>query len=273
MDRRDSLGSQPKTGRRNGRRAKFLRQARASDASMLRLGLLLRRSNPRGRCERSNWQLSSLVWMRGGRARGSHTVPEPPEGSRATQKTGVGTGRSLGGRGGPPARPLRGALRNLIVKLYASHERGRHAITAAPTKRPRTLRVLQPAVVTVTEGSAWTPVATELYLRKGQTWFALIWPQREQRYFFVSPPPLLVLRDGAGETELTLSGSTKSGSAAFVGFRRRPVLRAAREGFGFGAGAGGGGGICGIARSSSSRSKESKRKPSPSINGWVASSI
>ena len=61
MDRRDSLGSQPKTGRRNGRRAKFLRQARASDASMLRLGLLLRRSNPRGRCERSNWQLSSLV--------------------------------------------------------------------------------------------------------------------------------------------------------------------------------------------------------------------
>ena len=173
----------------------------------------------------------------------------------------------------PPARPLRGALRNLIVKLYASHERGRHAITAAPPKRPRTLRVLQPAVVTVTDGSAWTPVATLLYFRKGQTWFALIWPQREQRYFFVSPPPLLVFREGAGETELTLSGSTKSGSAAFVGFRRRPVLRAALEGFGFGAGAGGGGGICGIARSSSSRSKESNLKPSPSINGWVASSI
>ena len=147
------------------------------------------------------------------------------------------------------------------------------AITAAPTKRPRTFSVLQPAVVTVTEGSAWTPVATELYLRKGQTWFALIWPQREQRYFFVSPPVLLDLREGAGETELTESGSTKSGSAAFVGFRRRPVLRAAREGFGFGAGAGGGGGICGMARSSSSRSKESSLKPSPRIRGCVASSI
>ena len=147
------------------------------------------------------------------------------------------------------------------------------AITVAPTKRPRTFNVLQPAVVTVTDASAWTPVATLLYFRKGQTWFALIWPQREQRYFFVSPPVLLDLRDGAGETLLTLSGSTKSGSAAFVGFRRRPVLRAAREGFGFGAGAGGGGGICGMARSSSSRSKESKRNPSPSISGCVASSI
>ena len=187
-----------------------------------------------------------------------------------------------------PVCPARGTGRPRVLAQYQKHTRRRrnteskelnvhnapaYAITAAPTKRPRTLRVLQPAVVTVTDGSAWTPVATLLYFRKGQTWFALIWPQREQRYFFVSPPPLLVFREGAGETELTLSGSTKSGSAAFVGFRRRPVLRAAREGFGFGAGAGGGGGICGMALSSSSRSKESKRKPSPSINGWVASSI
>ena len=105
-----------------------------------------------------------------------------------------------------------------------------HAITAAPTKRPRTFSVLHPAVVTVTDGSAWTPVATELYFRKGQTWFALICPQREQRYFLVSLPSFLVLRDGAGDMDV-VSGSTKSGSAAFVGFRRRPVLRAAREGF------------------------------------------
>ena len=105
-----------------------------------------------------------------------------------------------------------------------------HAITAAPTKRPRTFSVLQPAVVTVTDGSAWTPVATELYFRKGQTWFAFICPQREQRYFFVSLPSFLVFRDGAGDIDV-VSGSTKSGSAAFVGFRRRPVLRAAREGF------------------------------------------
>ena len=105
-----------------------------------------------------------------------------------------------------------------------------HAITAALTKRPRTFSVLQPAVVTVTEGSAWTPVATLLYFRKGQTWFALIWPQREQRYFLVSLPSFLVLRDGAGDIDV-VSGSTKSGSAAFVGFRRRPVLRAALEGF------------------------------------------
>ena len=188
-------------------------------------------------------------------------------------------GRAGLGAGGPCAR-ARGRprvlaqyqkytrrRRNTESKELNVHNAPAYAITAAPTKRPRTLSVLQPAVVTVTEGSAWTPVATELYLRKGQTWFALIWPQREQRYFFVSPPLVLDFREGAGETELTLSGSTKSGSAAFVGFRRRPVLRAALEGFGFGAGAGGGGGICGIARSSSSRSKESKRKPSPSING------
>ena len=77
---------------------------------------------------------------------------------------------------------------------------------------------------------AFFPVATELSLRKGQTWFALIWPQREQRYFFVSLPSFLVFRDGAGEIDV-VSGSTKSGSAAFVGFRRRPVLRAALDGF------------------------------------------
>ena len=195
------------------------------------------------------------------------------------RKLSGGTGRTLGGRREPPARRQRSSWRTppaeqLIVKLCTHHEKGgRHAITAAPTKRPRTLRVLQPAVVTVTEGSACTPVATLLYFRKGQTWFALIWPQREQRYFFVSPPLALDLREGAGETLLTLSGSTKSGSAAFVGFRRRPVLRAAREGFGFGAGAGGGGGICGMALSSSSRSKESSLKPSPRIRGCVASSI
>ena len=104
------------------------------------------------------------------------------------------------------------------------------AITAAPTKRPLTFNVLQPAVVTVTEGSAWTPVATLLYFRKGQTWFALICPHLEQRYFFVSLPSFLVLRDGAGDIDV-VSGSTKSGSAAFVGFRRRPVLRAALDGF------------------------------------------
>ena len=200
------------------------------------------------------------------------------EASPAARKSGRGNKAEFG-RAGEAARSPRRA--KLIVNIYLkliellsyTHEREGHAITAAPTKRPRTLRVLQPAVVTVTEGSAWTPVATLLYFRKGQTWFALIWPQREQRYFFVSPPLALDLREGAGETLLTLSGSTKSGSAAFVGFRRRPVLRAALEGFGFGAGAGGGGGICGIARSSSSRSKESSLKPSPSINGWVASSI
>ena len=148
------------------------------------------------------------------------------EGSLAAQKTERGN-RAHFGRATRTARAP--AAEQLIVKLCTS-ERGRHAITAAPTKRPRTFSVLQPAVVTVTDGSAWTPVATELYFRKGQTWFAFICPQREQRYFLVSLPSFLVLRDGAGEIDV-VSGSTKSGSAAFVGFRRRPVLRAAREGF------------------------------------------
>ena len=239
----------------------------------------MRRSCPRGLCEHRKWQLSRLVWMR--RAP-DHSVPmHPASGTGRPRKLGGGTWRRLGGRGGP-GRPRAARAWSTtnnyprtgynVANCQYTHPTS-HAITAAPTKRPRTLRVLQPAVVTVTDGSAWTPVATLLYFRKGQTWFALIWPQREQRYFFVSPPVLLDLRDGAGETLLTLSGSTKSGSAAFVGFRRRPVLRAAREGLGFGAGAGGGGGICGIALSSSSRSKESNLKPSPRMRGCVASSI
>ena len=157
------------------------------------------------------------------------------EASPAARKSGRGNKAEFG-RAGEAARSPRRA--KLIVNIYLkliellsyTHEREGHAITAAPTKRPRTFSVLQPAVVTVTDGSAWTPVATLLYFRKGQTWFALIWPQREQRYFFVSPPPLLVLRDGAGDIDV-VSGSTKSGSAAFVGFRRLPVERAALEGF------------------------------------------
>ena len=230
------------------------------------------RSSCDDRCETFRKDLSPLRACQSARrlAHGSSVVGNACHTGRSTRARARAAARA------PAAEQLEKLppAEQLIVKLCTHHEKGgRHAITAAPTKRPRTLRVLQPAVVTVTDGSAWTPVATLLYFRKGQTWFALIWPQREQRYFFVSPPLVLDFREGAGETELTLSGSTKSGSAAFVGFRRRPVLRAAREGFGFGAGAGGGGGICGIARSSSSRSKESKRKPSPSINGWVASSI
>ena len=151
------------------------------------------------------------------------------------RKLGGGTWRKLGG----PARPraarveaLRRTIRERVFSLancQYTHPTS-HAITAAPTKRPRTFSALHPAVVTVTDGSAWTPVATELYFRKGQTWFALICPQREQRYFFVSLPSFLVFRDGAGDIDV-VSGSTKSGSAAFVGFRRLPVERAAREGF------------------------------------------
>ena len=96
--------------------------------------------------------------------------------------------------------------------------------------RARAKSTVAPAVVTVTLGSACTPQAKESATRKGQMWLALIWPQREQRYFLVSLPSFLVFRDGAGDIDV-VSGSTKSGSAAFVGFRRRPVLRAAREGF------------------------------------------
>ena len=179
--------------------------------------------------ERSKSQAASGCWepRRAVRATRPTRHASSHEKSPAAQKIGRGTEF---GRGERAARaPRRGALRNLIVQL-CTHERGRHAITAAPTKRPLTLSVLHPAVVTVTEGSAWTPVATLLYFRKGQTWFALICPQREQRYFLVSLPSFLVFRDGAGDIDV-VSGSTKSGSAAFVGFRRRPVLRAAREGF------------------------------------------
>ena len=152
------------------------------------------------------------------------------EGSWPAQRTDRGEGG--GGRGGRPEP--RGEVALLRARPRVSEFKYirplHYAITAAPTKRPLTFSVLQPAVVTVTLGSAWTPVATELYFRKGQTWFAFIWPQREQRYFLVSLPSFLVFRDGAGEIDV-VSGSTKSGSAAFVGFRRRPVLRAAREGF------------------------------------------
>ena len=152
------------------------------------------------------------------------------EGSRPAQRTDRGEGG--GGRGGRPEP--RGEVALLRARPRVSEFKYirplHYAITAAPTKRPLTFNVLQPAVVTVTEGSAWTPVATLLYFRKGQTWFALICPHLEQRYFFVSLPSFLVLRDGAGDIDV-VSGSTKSGSAAFVGFRRRPVLRAALDGF------------------------------------------
>ena len=53
--------------------------------------------------------------------------------------------------------------------------------------RGRATSVTAPAVVTVTVGSACDATATESLTTKGQTWLALIWPQREQRY----------LRDGA----------------------------------------------------------------------------
>ena len=147
------------------------------------------------------------------------------------------------------------------------------AITAAPTKRPRTDKVRHPSVVTVTVGSACVATATELYLRKGQTWPFLIWPQRLQRYFLVSLAASLDLEDrrGAGDTLATASGSTKSSSADLGGRRRRPVDRAARAGAGNRGGIGGGG-IGGTARSSSSRSKESRRNSPLNIRGCVASS-
>ena len=159
-------------------------------------------------------------------ARGVPAGPENWAGARGDWAGGEGRPR-------PRAAP-RGEVALLRARPRVSEFKYirplHYAITAAPTKRPLTFSVLQPAVVTVTDGSAWTPVATELYFRKGQTWFAFIWPHLEQRYFLVSLPSFLVLRDGAGEIDV-VSGSTKSGSAAFVGFRRRPVLRAAREGF------------------------------------------
>ena len=178
-----------------------------------------------------NWQLSQHGLGCAEAARGGQSLSSGTgNGSPATQKTGVGTRGVWAGDENPPARRQRSNWRNTRATNCQYTHPTSHAITAAPTKRPLTFSVLQPAVVTVTDASAWTPVATLLYFRKGQTWFALICPQREQRYFLVSLPSFLVFRDGAGDIDV-VSGSTKSGSAAFVGFRRRPVLRAALEGF------------------------------------------
>ena len=186
-----------------------------------------------------------------------------------------------GGEGGRAGRAARApapwnSIRNLCggggTEIRIKRKGTSRYVITAPTKRPRTLRFCSPPSSPSRTGRPGRP-SPRYYISGRADVVRLDLAAARAAVLSSFLHRYLDFREGAGETELTLSGSTKSGPRPSSAFRRRPVLRAAREGFGFGAGAGGGGGICGMARSSSSRSKESKRKPSPSINGWVASSI